>query len=204
MRTDNSGICISLEKQANPFRTIGLGSICNHNIADKSSDIVLHLHIRVDISRAAHFYGQRTLQQPKRIKVGMIDIGRHRTNKLLGIHEGIYIELTAKQLVTAFEVYLRTSLADDSKGSQVTHVPQAGLQLVDINRRHDISLRCKHIDTMTIDHDTCINIIEEALRHEMIEVDVLDTDAGTIVHLIGIKITNQLHISPTLTGLDIS
>ena len=133
----------------------------------------------------------------------MVDVGRHRTNKLLRIHEGIDIELTAKQFVTALKVNLRTSPTDNGQGGQVTHVPQTGLQLVDVYRGHDIGLWREHVNTMTVDHDTGIDIIQETIGHEMVEVDILKTDAGTIAHLIGIIITYQLHVSTTLMGLDV-
>ena len=133
----------------------------------------------------------------------MVDVGRHRTNKLLSVQEGINIELTAKQFVTTLKVNLRTSFSNNSNSCQVAHVPQTGFQLIDVNRGHDIGLWCKYVDTMTIDHDTCIYIIQEAIGHEVMEIDILKTDAGTIVHLISIKIANQLHVSPTLMGFDI-
>ena len=47
--TDYRRIGIGFEQQSYPLCTIGLGGIGHHNITDQSCDVVLHLHIGIDI-----------------------------------------------------------------------------------------------------------------------------------------------------------
>ena len=49
----NGGIGIGLQMETYPLRTVGLGGIGHHDVADKTSNIVVHLHVGIEIGRTA-------------------------------------------------------------------------------------------------------------------------------------------------------
>ena len=126
--------------QSYPLRTIGFSRISNHDVTNETTNIVIHLHVGVDICRTAQLDGQRTFHQSQRIEVSMIDIGRERSNEFLCIQQCVNIELTTEQLVTTLDIKLYTSVAHDGKSSHVTHVPKTGFQLIDIDGGYRIRI----------------------------------------------------------------
>ena len=56
---------------------------------------------------------------------------------------------------------------------------------------------------MTVQHHSDIDIIDIAMRHEVMNIHVFNIDAGTVAHVIGIEITVKRQESTTLMGFDI-
>ena len=133
----------------------------------------------------------------------MIHVGREGTDQLFCIQQGIDAELSAEQFVTALHIKLNTSVTHHSQSSHITHVPHAGLQLVDVDSRYDIGLGREQVYTMTAEHHTDIDIIQRTVRHEVVYIHVFYIDAGTIAHVVGIEVAVKCQHTTAFTGFDI-